>query len=88
MSTTIPRRSLEECSRIGHEIFDQSIRMKLAAADHGKFVAVEIDGGEFEIDEDDYTAVTRLQQRIPDAEIWLLRVGYPTAYKFTGIRCR
>ena len=33
------------------------------------------------LDEDDYTAVTRLRARRPSADVWLARVGQPTAYK-------
>ncbi len=86
MPLTQPRRSNEECSRLAHEVFDRSIRSKLRAEDDGKFVAVAIDGGEYEIDEDDYTAVKRLQARLPGVEMFLMRAGYPTAYKFAGVR--
>ena len=38
----------------------------------------------YEIDEDDYTAVARLQARRPTADVWLERAGQPTAYQMRG----
>jgi hypothetical protein len=51
----------------------------LRTEDDGKFVAVDIASGEFEMDDDDYAAVTRLRTRCPSAEVWLERVGQPAA---------
>jgi hypothetical protein len=58
------------------------VRPLLRPEDDGKFVALDIDTGEYEIDADDYTAVMRLRTRKPGAEIWLERAGQPAAYKF------
>jgi hypothetical protein len=75
------RRSPEEVARLGVEVFDRRIRPALQAEDDGKFVAVDTDTGEYELDEDDYSAVTRLRARRPAAELWLGRVGEPAAYR-------
>lgn len=80
MPTIGPRRSVEEVARLGAEVFDRQVRPALGPEDDGKFVAVDLDTGECEVDEDDYTALTRLRARRPDAEIWLGRVGQP-AYR-------
>lgn len=75
------RRALEEVARLGAEVFDRQVRPALRPEDDGKFVAVDIETGEYELDEDDYAAVTRLRNRRPSAEVWLGRVGQPAAYK-------
>ena len=80
-STTKPPRSLDELARLGGEIFELRARPSLRAEDDGKFVAINVETGEYEIDEDDYTAVARLRFRCPDANIWLMRAGYPAAYR-------
>jgi hypothetical protein len=49
--------------------------------DDGKFVAIDVGTGDFEIDDDDYAAVMRLRARSPQAEIWLGRVGAHAAYR-------
>lgn len=76
-----PRRDLEEIARLGEEVFDRQVRPKLRPRDQGKFVAIDVDTGEYEIDDDDYTAVTRLADRLPGAEIWLAMAGEKTAYR-------
>ena len=81
MSTTEPRRSPEELARLGAEVFDRHVRPVLRPEDDGKFVAIDVGTGDYELDDDDYAAVTRLRARRPEAEVWLERAGQPTAYQ-------
>jgi len=68
-------------ARLGAEAFDRQVRPALRPEDDGMFVAVDIGTGDYELDEDDYWAVTRLRTRRPSAEVWLGRVGQPAAYR-------
>lgn len=86
MPTTEPRRGLEEVARLGAEVFDRQVRPALRPEDDGKFVAIDIETGDYELDADDYTAVTRLRARRPTAEVWLGRVGQPAAYQMRSNR--
>lgn len=70
----------------GSEIYDRSLRVRLEPKENGKFVAIDIETGNWEVDADDYTATQRLLDRIPDARIWLVRVGSPAAYRMGGSR--
>lgn len=79
MPTT--KHTLDELAALGGEIFERQVKPALRPEDHGKFVAIDVESGEYEIDEDDYTAVTRLRSRKPAADIWLMRAGYPAAYQ-------
>jgi len=81
MPTTPNRPSPEEVARLGEEVFDRRVRPALKDKDDGKFVAIDIATGDYELDEDDYAAVTRLRVRRPAAEVWLGRVGQPAAYR-------
>ena len=81
MPATEPRRNPEELARLGAEVFDRQVRPALRPEDDGKFVAIDIGTGDYELDEDDYAAVTRLRARCPSAEIWLGRIGQPAAYR-------
>jgi hypothetical protein len=85
MPATGPRRSPEEVARLGADLFDRHVRAALRPADDGKFVAIDIGSGDYELDEDDYAAVTRLHRRHPAAEVWLGRVGQPAAYRMRAI---
>ena len=80
MSTTRTRHTPEELARLGAAAF-RHVRPVLRAEDDGKFVAIDVGTGDHEIDEDDYAAVTSLRTRRPAAEIWLERIGQPTAYQ-------
>jgi len=81
MPATEPRRSLEEIARLGAEALERYVQPARRPEDDDKFVAIDIDTGEYELDEDDYAAVMRLRTRRPSAEIWLGRVGQPEAYR-------
>lgn len=75
MSATGPPRTLEELARLGAEAFDRRVRPALRPEDDGKFVAIDVVSEEYEIDPDDYAAVTRLRARVPAADVWLARAG-------------
>ena len=86
MAVLEPHYSKEEFVRRGQSIYERDIRPRLEAADDGKFVAIDIDSGAYELDRDDYAATERLVGHHPDAQIWLLRVGQRTAYRLGGVQ--
>lgn len=81
MSATEPRLSREDLARRGEEVYAQQVRPALRPEDDGKFVALDVESGAFEVDEDDHAALSRLHARIPGAQAWLMRAGHPAAYK-------
>ena len=86
MAMTDSRYSLDELARLGDEIMKERVQPMLQPGDVGKFVAIDVITGEFEIDEDDYTAVARLRLRKPNADMWLACAGFPTTYKMRNVR--
>ncbi len=87
MPVTEPHRSPEELARLGAELFDQRVRPALRPEDDGKFVAIDVTTGEYEMDEDDYSAVMRLRARLPAADIWLMRAGHRATYRIGRSQC-
>ena len=81
MATVEPRLGLDELARLGAEVFEQRVRSAIRPEDDGKFVAIDVTSGDYEIDADDYAAVMRLRARRPAAAVWLERAGQPTAYR-------
>ncbi len=65
------KRTLDELARLGGDIFDRQVRPALRPEDDGKFVAIDVETGDYEVDVDDYAAVARLRARKPAADIWL-----------------
>jgi hypothetical protein len=77
-----PRYSKEEFARRGDEIYDRDIAPHVSAEDKGKFVAIDIENGDYEVASDELTAADRLRIRHPDAQIWLRRLGFGYTYRF------
>ena len=80
MTTSESRRNPEQLAEAGTEVFNRKVRPALRPEHEGKFVAIDIGTGDYEIDDDDYAAVSRSRDRHPSAEVWLERAGRPTAY--------
>ena len=84
MAATKRRHSKEEFARRGDAIYEKDVRPQLKADDEGKFAAIDIESGEFAIDADELKACHKLRKRIPDAQIWMVRVGYRYVHRFGG----
>ena len=76
---------LAEDERRAEEVYDRLIRPVLRPEDEGKYVAVAVESGDFEIDADDYAATGRLLARRPGARLWLMRTGPSAAYRLRGL---
>jgi hypothetical protein len=86
MSVRQPRYPKEEFAQRGNEIYERDIRSQVEADNQGKFIAIDIETGAWEMDVDDYMATELLLRRIPDAQIWLTRVGHRATYRIGGPR--
>lgn len=76
------RYSKEEIARRGDEIYEKKVRPILKKKDNDRIVAIDIETGEWEIDDNLLAASTRLLARIPSAQIWNVRVGSRYVHKF------
>jgi hypothetical protein len=79
MNVRQPKYSMEEHAHRGMELYEK-IRPQVEEGTLGKIIAIDIDTGEYEIDPKPMTASDRLRARLPDAQIWLERIGYPAVY--------
>jgi len=84
MTTTKRRYSKEEFARRGDAMYASRVRPQLKPEDHGKFAAIDIESGEFAMDSDELKACRKLRGRVPDAQIWMVRVGYRTVHRIGG----
>ncbi len=69
----------QEVESRGEAIYVQQIRDKVNPKYKGKFLVIDIETGEYEIDADDLVATKQLLA--PNAVIYGLRIGYPTTYR-------
>ncbi len=82
-----PRYSKKEFAQRGNEIYERVVQPQLTEEDAGKFVAIDIETGTFDVDVDEIAASQRLLARNPDAQIWFRLVGSPHTRRF-GPRSR
>ena len=65
----------------GEGIYDRQIRDKVELKHKGRFLVIDIETGEYEIDDDDLVATKRLLVKRPNAVIYGVRIGFPSAYR-------
>lgn len=82
MDAIQPRYSADEFKTKGDALYEEVIRPRLTDEDHGKFVAIDVEGRGYEIAPLEREACESLKRRVPDAQIWLKRVGYRAPYRF------
>ena len=74
----------EEISRLGEEIYNQTIRNQVMPHQKGKFLVLDIETGDYEVDDDDLQAEKRLRSRDPQGILYGMRIGYTSAYTLSG----
>jgi hypothetical protein len=84
MATMKRRFSKEEFARRGDAAYQASVVPNLKPEDGGKFAAVDIEGGQYEICDDELAACDKLSARIPEAQVWLVRIGSPYLHRLGG----
>lgn len=80
--TLAPRYGKEEFARRGEAIYKREVLPRLSREDDDKFVLIDIESGEYELDRDEIAASDRLLARRPDAQIWFRRVGARPVRRF------
>ena len=71
-----PKYSAEEISRRGEEIYERQLRDKLEPQHKGRFLVIDIETGEYDIDDDDLKATFRAHRKRPNGAHFGMRVGY------------
>ena len=82
MGVLTPRYTKEEFAHRGDEIYERDIKPHVSEGDKDKFVVIDIETGDYEIDRDELVAHDRLVLRRPDAQVWFRRVGRDYARRF------
>ena len=82
MAETKPRYAAEEFARRGDALFETKVRPNLKPGDEEKFVAIDIETGEYEIHRNEMTVGDRLRKRLPDAQIWLVHASLGYLHRF------
>lgn len=78
------RYSAEEIVRRGQEIYEDRLRSQLEPEHIGKYLVIDIETGEYELDEDGHAASVRAFQKKPDGARYGMRIGH-RAYGHLGM---
>lgn len=87
MSVQQPRYSADETARRGDELYAK-LRDQLEPRDIGRVVAIDIESGEFAVEDTVLAACKRLLAARPGAEIWAVRIGHAAIHRIGGSRPR
>lgn len=78
----MPRYSPDEVARLGDSLYELEIALHVSDEHAGCFVAIDVESGAFEIAPDELSAIDRLREQKPEAQIWLQRVGATYLHRF------
>jgi hypothetical protein len=74
-----------EIARRGQAFYESAIRSKVETPDNiGKIISIDIETGNYEIDDNLLDSSRRLQEQYPDAIIWAERIGFNAVYAVGG----
>ena len=76
--------SREEVGRLGEELYHRVLRNKVMPQDKGKFLLLDIETGDYEVDEEDLQAERKLRLRRPEGVLNGMRIRYASAYSLSG----
>lgn len=70
----------QEIGERGRALYDRDIRARVEPGNLGKFLVLDVDTGEYEIDADQIAAFDRATARNPSENRYLIRIGFVTAH--------
>ena len=71
----------EEIARRAEDLY-QTIRPVLEPRLNGKIVAIDVDSGDYEVDDSILPATRRLKERRPKGRFHAKRIGFEAVYRF------
>lgn len=83
MASAKRRYSKSEFARRGMALF-KKLRAAVSSEDQDKFIAIDIETGEYEIHANEMTAAARLRKRIPTAQTFLANIATGYLDRFGG----
>ncbi len=78
--------TMEDVARRGEEFYERSVRAHVEPENTGRFLALDVQSGDYELADEALAASQRLRERRPGAVAYLVRVGYPAAFRLGSWR--
>ena len=78
--------SREEVAKRARQWYENSIRQQVEIEEKiGKMVLIDVESGDYEIDDNGLKAAHKLSAKNPNARLFGIRIGYNVAVSFGGI---
>ena len=75
----------EEIAQRGQELYEKQLRLQVETSENiGKIISIDIDSGDYEIDDDLLITCRRLQARHNHPVLWTERIGFKAVYTVGG----
>lgn len=75
------RQARDWIAERGQKLYEERLRTQLEAENRGKFLIINVETGEYEMDASDLAASRRARDRFPNAPLFTMRIGFPAAYR-------
>ena len=79
-----PGVDVEGIARRGQEYYERHLRAELEPEHTGKFLVLDLQSGDYEMDDSEVAACERARARHPDSVFYILRIGYRAARTMGG----
>jgi hypothetical protein len=66
----------EAFARRAEDYYVRALRAKLEPKHVGKYLVIDVDSGDYELDVDEVAALQRAEAKHPDRIFYIMRVGY------------
>ena len=79
----MPGLRLPDCEIVerGKAIYREQLQAILEPSQRGRFVAIDVETVAYEVADETMNAMDQLQERVPEAQIWVERIGFPYSFK-------
>ena len=78
---TTRKYSTDEVCDWGEQIYEEKIKTLVEPQENGKFIVIDIESGDYEVNEKAHVASRLLRERRPDSVRFGARVGCKFAYR-------
>jgi len=82
MKTNLPPKG--QIAEIGSRYYDEKLAASLEPQHNGKFLVLDVDSGDYELDADRMAAHDRLEAKHPGKIFYATRVGYGALFTLGG----
>lgn len=73
-----------EIVRLGEEIYERNLRTLLEPENTGKFLVLDIQTADYEIDANEVAAIERARAKNPQGVRYIKRIGFASAHRLGG----